>query len=148
MQIVLSWGDMMANITYNHIHRMYAFRENNLQIYLLEGEGISATPESESSYKEPKLQLYDERGVISLSNNATIKLKIIRPDGYTNLYNCTVDNADNGIINFPIHVDMTAITGLVRGDIFVTQSSNSLAFEGINFIVDRTIDVDIDEGGE
>ena len=127
---------------------MYAFRENNLQIYLLEGEGISATPESESSYKEPKLQLYDERGVISLSNNATIKLKIIRPDGYTNLYNCTVDNADNGIINFPIHVDMTAITGLVRGDIFVTQSSNSLAFEGINFIVDRTIDVDIDEGGE
>ena len=142
----------MANITYNHLYKIYVFRDNNLKLYLSQGEGLCGNSLQQSSYKQVRLQLFDDRGVIPISNNEAIELRVTKNNGSKHSYNCFIEDGSNGIIYFPITTDMTDIVGFMSGDIYIANSNNELAFEGVNFIVNKSVDVDIIEelsqGGE
>ena len=143
--------------SYDRVYDAYAWRNNNLTLALVQGEGISipdgtssTATVSASRTKAPRFQLRDDRGVISLSSDSPeVFWAIKRPNNTEDMVACNIvtDNttgitAADGVIEIPITASSTQYAGDVYGEIRVITSNGVIKFYGINASVQNGVSDD------
>lgn len=135
---------MSATITINHpsfdrIYSVYAWRNNNIGLGLVQGEGVTIPDEATTVVvdraKAPRFLLRDEREVIDLSGeNTYITWAVTLPcGGGEELIECNIiQPATQGVIEIPITTSITTYHGMAYGEIRVATDSGTIKFSGIN----------------
>ena len=129
----------------DRMYRINAWRDNNLTLSLVQGEGVripdnvdNDNPSSitVSGIKAPRLQLCDGSGIINLSNNPHIEWAILRPNGGEDTVTCNIKDAAQGIIEIPITTSATEYAGHIRGEIrLIADENGAVKFFGIDACV-------------
>lgn len=133
----------ITNPSYDRVYDAYAWRNNNLNLALVQGEGItipSGTSDSATvtafRAKAPRLQLRDDQGIIGLSDgNPQVVWAVKRPDKSEDMVACNIVTASDGIIEIPITASVTQYAGEVLGEIRIITSNGVVKFYGINATV-------------
>lgn len=123
----------VTNPSYDRVHDVYAWRDNNICLVLTQGEGATVTDGSVTRIKAPRFRLRDDQGIIDLSGSPTVVLAVTRPDQSEDLVACTVESpASDGVISCPILASVTAFAGQAVGEIRVISENGVIKFYGIH----------------
>lgn len=130
----------------DRLYRINAWRDNNLTISLVQGEGVRIPDDVDNNnpssitvngIKAPRFQLCDGSGIINLSNSPQIEWAILRPNGGgEDIVPCNIKDAAQGIIEIPITTSATEYAGHIRGEIrLITDENGAVKFFGIDACV-------------
>lgn len=134
---------MATYYSYDEIHKIDAWQDNNITLILTQGEGLDGETGSNTYVKRPTFQLKDERGVISIpTTGARLELAFTRRDGTTGSLGSneiTTSDGENGIVSFTVKPNLTSVVGKVKGEIRLITSNAVIKFYGVNFWVNKGV---------